>query len=727
MNRQKPEKLNQETQPAESEEFTLEEIIREFGSENPEPASSAPAKKFRTPKEKRQAEPQKPEKPKKEKAKREKPKKEKPKREKPKKEKPKREKPEKPPRREKKKKRNKNPEPAVPPKPQPSVSDDTMVFRPIQTEKIVPPVEAPMKIARPGKLPAAEVPKTKAAEPAPRPTKQEKKAAREKKKAGDIQECAPPSARQQLKSCRHGLGMRCMRIYLMAIPVLTGLFLLLYQEYGWSFLPFTERLGIWLPLGLLGFSVLLAWDVVFSAVADLFRLRIGLHTLTVLAVVLTVLETLRNGRDGSYCAVAALLLLFQLRAIHADRVSRFHTLRTVCCFDSPMGIFDTYGAKEKSDNLRRDMGKTEEFLEKLSTRATPQKVLQGYASAILLLTLGMAWLLSRREGTEFTEAWLLLLLGAIPCGAALSYVKPFATISKKLSGVGGALCGWHGAKIFGGRHTIVISDQDLFPQKNITTNGMKIYGNNKAHRIIAYGLAGLRLVDSPLVGLFEGLLASQYGREVTPSQTRIYDGGGVGAEIDGDVVLIGSLPFMRSMGVHMPAGTRVRQAVYVSVNGELAGIFAVRYKPSNSTRAGLRTVLANRNFSVILATRDFVISPELIAAKYELPTDAMKFPVYTKRLEMADLAPRETEQQGALIAKDTFGAFGVTVAAGRTLRICTRTALWLNLFAGVLGFLLCAMLLAWNAAAVASPMHIAAFQLLWAFLSRFVTFIILRF
>ena len=719
MNRHRPEKLNQEPQPAESEEFTLEEIIREFGSESPEPEPPEHVRRFRPARERKTEENPEPEEPR-------------PKREKKKREKPTREqkRPEKQARRQRKKKKAAPAEAPAAPKTGGGVSDDTVVFRPIQAEKLPPRVEEPMKIASPGKLPAGRMPeKKKSSTSEPRPGRQERKTAREKKQTADIQECAPPSARQQLKSCRQGLSMRYLRIYLLSVLVLAGLFLLLYRECGWTFLPVTEKAGMWLPLGLLGLSVLLSWDVFVIAVADLFRLRIGLHTLTVIITVLTILETLTHPaqKGGSYCAVAALLLLFQLRALHADRVSRFHTLRAVCSFDSPMGIFDTCGAREKSDNLRRDTGKTEEFLEKLSARATPRKVLQIYSTVMLLLTLALAWLLSRREGTEFTEAWLLLLMGAVPCGAALTYVRPFSTIAKKLAEVHGALCGWHGAKIFGGKHTIVISDQDLFPLKNITNNGMKIYGNYKAHRIIAYGLAGLRVVDSPLTGLFESLLASQYGREVTPSQTRIYDGGGVGAEIDGDVVLVGSLPFMRSMGVHMPAGTRVRQAVYVSVDGELAGIFAVRYKPSNSTRAGLRTVLSNRNFSVILATRDFVISPELIAAKYELPTDAMKFPLYTKRLELADLAPRETEQQGALIARDTFGAFGVTVAAGRTLRLCTSTSLWLNLFAGILGFLLCAMLLMWNAVSVASPAHIAAFQLLWAFLSGFVTFVILRF
>jgi len=392
-----------------------------------------------------------------------------------------------------------------------------------------------------------------------------------------------------------------------------------------------------------------------------------------------------------------------------------------------MGIFDTPKLLENVDSLRRDSGNTVDFLENLERRNVPQKILRVYATVLFFLLPALSYFLSSAKALPLIEVWLLLLLGAIPCGAALTFVGPFASIAKRLSNYRGALCGWHGAKVFGGKHTIVIDDEDLFPRKNITSNGMKIFGSYKAPRIIAYALAALKLVDSPLTDLFQSLLETQYGKQFPVTQHRIYDDGGIGAEIAGDIVLVGSLSFMRSMGVHMPAGTRVRQAVYVSVGGELAGIFAVKYKPNTSTRAGLRDVLANRNFSIVLATRDFLISPELIAAKYELPTDSMRFPNYPERLRLHLQAPTENVRQGALIAKDTFGAFAVTVASGRTLRLSTIVCLTLGILAGLLGFMLCLLLLAWNAVAVASPLHIATFQLLWLILNAFVSFVILRF
>ena len=171
----------------------------------------------------------------------------------------------------------------------------------------------------------------------------------------------------------------------------------------------------------------------------------------------------------------------------------------------------------------------------------------------------------------------------------------------------------------------------------------------------------------------------------------------------------------------------MRHAVYVSVNGTLAGIFAIRYKANASTRTGLHDVLANRNFSIVLATRDFLITPELIAAKYTLPTDTMLFPEYSERLRLSETYPEQAMEQGALIAEDTFGALAVTVAAGRTLRNASLVAVAMSLFAGILGLLLCIVLIAWHSIAVASPMHIVAFQMLWGLVTGFVSFVFLRF
>lgn len=646
------------------------------------------------------------------------------------------------------------------------VASDTMVFRPIRTAPPDPQTDAPMKLAEPtrraerktvrgeearkepmqSKKPPIEEPAEEPPKKSPRgknkqPKEQPPAVPKKRLERGrkmPVEEPphvrieppeTPPNPQNLLHLCKDGLGTQRLRLFFLALVTLVQLLLMVYAERAWSFLPLSQRAGGWIMLAFAVLSLLLAYDVLLAGIQALFRLRMNLPTLALPVSVLVLLHALQALPRGeqSYCPVLSLLLLLLLRALTAQRKAMFYTLRTVCSFVAPMGIFDAPQLLKDTDSLRRDTGDTENFMRNLLLPDRAERVMGIYVPVFFLLTGVLAYLLSRRSDCGFVLAWLLLLLGAIPFSGALCFAKPFAVLAKRLSAFGGALCGWHGAEIFSGKHTIILRDEDIFPRANISSNGMKLFGSHKAGRVIAYALAALEAADSPLTDLFEALLQSQNGKHYHATTSRIYDNNGIGAEVVGEVVLVGSLPFMRSMGVHMSAGTRVRQAVYVSVGGELAGIFAVKYKPSASTKKGLRDVLANRNFSVVLATRDFLITPELIAAKYELPTEALVFPAFHERIRLSGIDSNQTAEQGALIAKDTFGAFASTAAAGRSLRSVSVLSLTLCLLAGIGGMIVCMLLIAWNAAGTASPLHLAAYQILWACLNAFFTFVFLRF
>lgn len=609
--------------------------------------------------------------------------------------------------------------PDMPKKRAKRVGDDTAVFEPIRVSPKDPQLDAPMKLAKIGK----QTDKTPHADPAD--DIQLHVVAIKEEKAPD----APPSPKEVLSARRNGLGSIRLRLYLQAPVLLAAVLLLLYDGRGLDFFPNLTGLSVWLSAALLLWTVFLAPETLLRGLRDLFHLRISLYTLVIIAGVLSVLHSLPLLETGgqSYCCVVVIVCYFLQKSIYLDSAGQYHTLRTVCGFDNPMGIYDSPQLFEDTDSLRRSNANVPDFMEHFLREAFPQSILRIYATAILPLSAAIAYLLCRYRSVGFVEAWLLLLLGAIPCGAMLSYYRPFSALAKRLSSFGGALCGWHGATIFGGRHSIILRDEDLFPLSNISSNGMKLYGSGKPARVIAYALSALEAAGSPLAAVFDQLLHSQYGKRYHATAYRFYDDGGIGAEVLNDTVLVGSLPFMRSMGVQMPEGAKVRQAVYVSVNGELAGVFAIKYKPSASTRKGLRSVLVNHNFSVVLATRDFLITPELLAAKYELNTETIIYPAFSERIRLSEIDPNEKIRQGGLIAKDTFGAFASTVAAGHTLRICSLFSLILSMTAGILGFVVCALLIAWNAASTASPLHIGAFQLLWHFSVAFISFILMRF
>lgn len=630
----------------------------------------------------------------------------------------------------------------------PGVSSDTVVFRPIRTAPAAPDLDAPTRTAEPGQRSARrEAPSAPQEAPPERPEPAEnvrrKKPQRQeaprrgkrppKPKAPPAAQEAPPepalTPQTLLRRCRDGLGLQRLRFALAALIAAVQVFLLFYGSLGWDYLPLSAAAAGWASLALAALSLLLAFDVVLDGLRGLVHLRPSLALAVLPVSALTFVHAAQVLPQGgqSYCPVLSVLLAFLLRGAMARRTAVFYTARTVCAFDAPMGIFELPQLLDRADSLRRDEADVDDFMRRLDRPDRAQTVLGVYTALMLPLSGALAYLISTRGENGFVLSWLLLLLGATPSAGALCFSGAFSVLARRLSSFGGALCGWHGAKLFGGKHTIILRDEDIFPRANITSNGMKLFGAHKAGRVIAGALAALRAADSPLADLFETLLQAQYGKHLQATRFRVYDNNGIGAEVAGEVILVGSLSFVRSMGVHMPAGTRVRQAVYVSVDGELAGIFAVKYKPSPSTRKGLRDVLANRSFSVVLATRDFLITPELIGAKYELDTQSVIFPPLSERLRLSAIDPEKNGGQGGLIAKDTFGAFASTVAAGRTLKSVSGLSLALSLAAGVLGFGLCTLLLVWNSAQTASPLHLAAFQLVWACLNWLFSFVLLRF
>ncbi len=628
--------------------------------------------------------------------------------------------------------------PAVPPPTGQSLSD-TQVFTPIPESPTPPPIkqeqeqeedEEPIKIYRSSKdvvskplhtprPPIHILEPVRAEEPEPVESKEE---------ASDPDAPPPPfhDPEALLHSTHKALGRLLIQRVFLAVTALCEMFLLLYTTKGWDFSEFLNAHTPALALVLLTVGMVLSYPILWQGLKDLFTLRVSLYTVGSLSGVLCMIYTFSHP-DTLYAPLVTAQLFFLLQAMVNEQAAFFFTARTVVKFKSPMGVCNAPRLPESAASLRRDPGNVPDFMKRLRISSLPQDLLCVYAAILLVILPLLSIFLSKDAELPYMQVWLLLLLGSMPYAGMLCYFRPFRSLAKKLSRYGGALCSWHGAQIFGGKHTIILRDGDLFPRKGITSNGMKLYNGYAGSLVISYALAALEKAESPLRFLFEELLREQYGKHSVVRDYRFYDDGGIGVEIGEDIVLVGNLGFIRSMGVHMPAGTRVRQAVYVSVNGELAGIFALRYKANNSTHDGLRDVLANRNFSVILATRDFLITPELIAAKYTLPTDTMAFPDYTERLRLSATNPEQAMSQGALIAEDTFGALAVTVAAGRTLKNCSLVTTAMTLCAGALGLLLTILMLAWSAPILASPMHIVAFQLLWGMITAFVGLILLHF
>ncbi len=601
-----------------------------------------------------------------------------------------------------------------------NLSGDTIRFKPIETETEAEPAPEGPKAEMPEEPDQAEKQREQLRRRRKLLRRQRKRQRKERRleraRKREEPEVIYPSAEEACASYAKGGTLRPRLLICLFLTIASAVLLILTQTpvAGMDLTGQVRGLSVAM-LALLLAQGLCSAEVLVRGVYQAIRMKFDLLSLLTATVILTALDAffaIPAGR-APLCAPAAFLLLMALWGVSLEKQAKWRTLKTVLSMNEPVAAVKVEKVWNGLDGIFRREGDLQHFTAMLETPDAAQRSMKIYAPAALILTFVMALYSAIFGGGNFIWAWTVLLMASLPAGGFLACWRPFAIMAKRLHKEGAAVCGWKGARLLSGECGLIICDEDLFPKKNITVNGMKIYSDIPARIVVGYATAVIQAAGSGLLPLFEEMMKNENGRRFTVDTFRHYEGGGLGGEIRGDVVLLGSLGFMRLMGIHVPEGTRVQSAVYVSVNGELAGLFALTYGPSSLSGSGLQSVVYSTGLTPILATRDFMITPALVKKRYKVSADRLEFPMVAERARLSAPEAGATGQQGALMSRGNFASFAAAVTGGRLLRRTVHWAVVVSVLSGLIGMLLMLLLTYLNAADAASAGNLLLYQLLW--------------
>lgn len=470
-------------------------------------------------------------------------------------------------------------------------------------------------------------------------------------------------------------------------------------------------------LGLLLLSTCLALDVVKDGFFYLISGKIRLDILLSVAVVVFIIHGFTVVDQGAlpYGAIGILGLFYGLSAKSLESRSKKRIYRGLISLrESPSAIHVSSQVLENCNGVHKMEGSIEDVVAPLEADSKPQRLLGIYGIIALALSLAAALVLTFWKGDSFLAIWAAILAGSLPAYGLVAFWKPFWKATGQLAKNGAVLCGWNGVHSLGKKPKLVTTEQDLFTGNQVSVNGMKVYPEYEVRQIIGYVYAIVKANGGGLASVFESLFQQQNGRDYTIGEFKRYDNGGLGGEIQSDVVLVGSLGFMRVMSVKMPEGANLRKAVYCSVNGELAGVFALQYIPSAMVKNALHTYVRSGGAGLILATRDFILTPGAIGQLYKVPPGWMEYPPAQARADLAD-SQLEPGTTAGLMARSGFGTLVETAMAGQVAYSRTMIILSLSLIWGVCGLLLTSAVSFLGAYSVASPFNLTVFSLLWIF------------
>lgn len=498
-------------------------------------------------------------------------------------------------------------------------------------------------------------------------------------------------------------------IVLLCAGVTTLLALDMVPENRMRLVIFSQVLAM-LVSGLLGSQLML------DGLGSIFKGRFNLNSLltfTFIACCVDAASCLMEVRVP--CCAAFCLEMTMAMAARCQRRStemgQMDTLRKAVRLKGITKIPDYYEGKP---GLVRGEGEVEDFMDAYNRPSAPEKVQGVYALLSLLICIGIAVFAGMLHGTSLgVQILATSLLVAVPASFFISYTRPMAVLEKRLHMVGTVLCGWDGVKGLSGKAVFPLRDEDLFPLGSTKLNGVKFYGKRSPDEVVSLTASLITAAGGGLVPVFRQLMKNRNVEEHPVKNLQNYGTGGIGGEVCDEPVLLGSLNFLQDMGVVIPEGTMVNQAVYAAIDGQLCAVFAISYAKMRSAAAGLVTLCGHRSVTPVILCGDFMLTEGFLQSKFGVKTRRIVFPTREVRSSLLNRRPDPDAAALAITTRDELVSAAYAVTGARSLRSAATLGTVIHLIGGILGMLTMLALGYLGSTELLTPTNVLLYQLIW--------------
>ena len=453
-----------------------------------------------------------------------------------------------------------------------------------------------------------------------------------------------------------------------------------------------------------------------EGLADLVRGRFSLNTLLIFSFILCCADgflCLQELRVPCCAAFTLQVFLSLFDTLHRRRteMNQMDTLRRASNLTAVRTASDTLEGKKV---FVRDEGQVEDFMDSYRTRSVPEKIRSWYAIGALIAALAVGITGFFLHGLSAAlQIAAVTLLAAVPASFFICLSRPADILQSRLHNLGTLLCGWKGICSAAGRSVFPLRHSDLFPAGYVKMNGVKFFGTREPDEVVAYGTSLIMADGSGLAPLFEQVLESRNCHHLSAQNFRRYDGG-IGGEVRGEPVLVGTLPFLRDMGVEIPEGLKVSQAICVAVDGVLSGLFAISYEKTRSASAGLHTLCAYRGLQPILSDGDFLLTHGFLRAKFGPHTKRITVADTQLRATISQLEPDKEAPAAILTTQQDLAALAYGITGARALRTASLLGLIVHMAGGIIGIGIMLTLTLIGALNLLTPLNVMLYQLVWS-------------
>ena len=416
-----------------------------------------------------------------------------------------------------------------------------------------------------------------------------------------------------------------------------------------------------------------------------------------------------------FTAVHLAILYIAVRGEESRASGKQAIYKAASLSKNPVGIYcHRPDKKPRMSTLKFRAQDLEEFLKDIEKPDSSEKLSRICGPAIMLVSLVLALIVALGGGDHSRFLWAYSAISAmgLSFGLLSAFCLPYKHVSRKMLREGVAMAGIRVAGLLSKSRQVVMTDGDLFPAGTVEIEGMRVFGRYTAERVLSYATAVIGGSGSSTYKVFAETLRERYGTPVRASHVLQYESGGLSAEVQEDSVLVGNAAFITRMGIPIQEGKNIPNGVFVVINNEIAGIFAMKYNPCAQSYAGIHTLLRNRKIPV-LATRDFNIQPELLEKCFDVEQKELEYPGLSRRSMLSDREYIKEDTLCAIMSWDDVSPYSDCIqAAGKLTRAVTAN-LWIGLVSSVLGMGIMFFLTFTGAFLSATPLNVLLYLILW--------------
>ncbi|GEM_PF-1389506 len=522
---------------------------------------------------------------------------------------------------------------------------------------------------------------------------------------------------------------REVSLYLRALTVLMLTFSSVYLTLSPTFglpLPMhfsytgTPFLFLFALIALLIFCMLIALDLFAAGVMRLLTFRPTLYSLVALSALSTLLHAFSIilfpewGGYLPFTSLSCALIFFTLLSAAQKKSALRRSYKAQTLSSEPVTLKLQKNASGKTCAFRVSGDPAETYGKALHLPDPVERFCSFYVPCAVIASVVFAVLATFGQHRPELFLWALsgILTVSAPWGLLIAYSAPAKAIAKKLLSFGAGLSGFPAAREISSCRSVVLTDTDLFPLQTVSLNGVKVFSPHTAEKVLYYTGSIIVRSEMGLKKVFLDLMHEKYITPCEPDDLKFFESGGIEATVNGDHVLVGTPMFLLRMGVRLSEGVKAKNGVFVSVNGSLAGIFALKYEAQAQVQSAFR-LLRRLKVTPIVAVRDFNLTPAMLENKFRLKSQWIDYPEMNDRLAFSDPYDGGAEETPAILSRDGIVPLSECISLGRRLHRAARANIAVGASGGIFGMLLMFYLSFHAAVSSATPYNTVFYLLLW--------------